>query len=287
MSDPRGVTRQAVASIATDPELLAGWEPHAPTDDTLLRRYVRNLTESLAAPATAMGGRTVRRDDVIAVDVGRPAGLYNFAVLQQPLPLEHVADMAEGLAQHFGDGTGEVWLFSPWPTPDLRAFGWTLAGHPPLMLRPATPGVELPDPLPSLDVAPVTGGEDLRDLERVAIEGYPLPELEGLPAGSLLAESAIADDRMRSWVGREQGQPVAAAMAFVDAGLVHVSLVATLPAARRHGYGAALTWHATLSDPNLPAVLLSSDAGRGVYERMGYVALLRFTAWQLLRGGGR
>ena len=46
--------------------------------------------------------------------------------------------------------------------------------------------------------------------------------------------------------------------------------VAALPAARGRGVGAAVTWAATLCQPELPAVLVASDDGRPVYERMGY-----------------
>jgi hypothetical protein len=35
----------------------------------------------------------------------------------------------------------------------------------------------------------------------------------------------------------------------------------------------------TLVRPEAPAALIASDLGRPVYERMGYVALVRFTLW--------
>ena len=40
-----------------------------------------------------------------------------------------------------------------------------------------------------------------------------------------------------------------------------------------------MTWAATLADPERPAVLVASDDGRPTYERMGYVAVARWTAW--------
>jgi hypothetical protein len=40
-----------------------------------------------------------------------------------------------------------------------------------------------------------------------------------------------------------------------------------------------VTWAATVAAPALPAVLLASDPGRPVYERMGYLPLLRATMW--------
>jgi hypothetical protein len=40
-----------------------------------------------------------------------------------------------------------------------------------------------------------------------------------------------------------------------------------------------LTWTATLADPARPPVLIASDDGRRVYERMGYIAVERWTVW--------
>lgn len=72
---------------------------------------------------------------------------------------------------------------------------------------------------------------------------------------------------------------MSAAAAFVAAGINDVTLVGTVPEARRRGYGAALTWRATLADPALPALLLATDEGRPVYEGMGYLPLFRFPVW--------
>jgi len=69
------------------------------------------------------------------------------------------------------------------------------------------------------------------------------------------------------------------ACAHQHAGANLVEYVAALPAARGRGAGSAVTWAATLADPDLPAVLVASDDGRPVYESMGYVALERWTAW--------
>jgi GNAT superfamily N-acetyltransferase len=69
------------------------------------------------------------------------------------------------------------------------------------------------------------------------------------------------------------------AAAHQAAGATLVEYVATLPAARGRGIGAAVTWAATLADPASPAVLVSSDDGRPTYERMGYLPLERWTAW--------
>jgi hypothetical protein len=43
--------------------------------------------------------------------------------------------------------------------------------------------------------------------------------------------------------------------------------------------GEAVSWAATLTAPALPAILLASDLGRPIYQRMGYLPLCRATMW--------
>ena len=83
----------------------------------------------------------------------------------------------------------------------------------------------------------------------------------------------------RLWIGFVDGHPVATAAAHAAAGVNDVEMIATLDGSRGRGYGAALTWAATTSDPTLPAILIASDLGRPVYERLGYAALTRWTMW--------
>jgi hypothetical protein len=130
----------------------------------------------------------------------------------------------------------------------------------------------------------VTDSEELVTAERVLVEGYPMPELEPLARGELLAP-AILGGPTRVWVGYVDGLPASVAAAHVHAEAVLVEYVAALPWARGRGAGAAVTWAATLADPSLTALLVASDDGRPVYERMGYVAIERWTAWLRPQGG--
>jgi GNAT superfamily N-acetyltransferase len=219
--------------------------------------------------------------------VGRAAGYANTATLLQPLDPLHPESVLDSLNRFYrygsGDTMGEMSLFSGWPTPNLRPHGWYLIGHPPLHLLPAD--ATAPPPPPELTIEPVTDAAGLRSFETTIIQGYPFPELAAMGAGAMLGEGVLADPRFRLFVGRVGDQPVSAAGAFVEHGLSNVIIVATTPAARRRGYGEALTWRAALAEPGLPAMLLSSDDGRPVYERMGFMPLFRCTLWYRQRTG--
>ena len=125
----------------------------------------------------------------------------------------------------------------------------------------------------------------LRAFEGTIVRGFGLPEVERQGPGAAFSADILSDDRQRMWVGWESERPVSAAATFTEAGINDVTLVATVPEARGRGYGAALTWRATLANPTLPTLLLATEAGRPVYERLGYLALFRFALWSRDRAG--
>jgi GNAT superfamily N-acetyltransferase len=276
-----------VPVMVLDPNLRAGWEPDTPVTDSLLRRFLVNWTLGIEAHGIPLGGRSLRRDDLAAVDLRRPAAGANVATLLAPLFSEGVDEVVAALDALYGFATGEtsgtVFLFSPWPTPDLRPYGWTLLDHQPLMLRPA--GGEAPPPPPELRIEEVRDEESLRAFEVAIVRGFMMPELEAQGPGAAFSAEILTDARQRLWVGWQEDWPVGAAATFVAAGINDVTLVATVPEARRRGYGAALTWRATLADPALPSLLLATEEGRPIYEHMGYMSLFRFTLWSRGRSG--
>jgi hypothetical protein len=205
--------------------------------------------------------------------------------LMQPLSAETapatLAEIAEFFAFADPSDRGEVLLVSAWPTGDLRPAGWNLMGHPALHLLPAA-AVPRSAP-PDLDVKDVRDIAAIHAWERVAIEGYPLEALIGAPPGSITSESWLEEPRLRLCVGWVGNRPVSASSAWTEYGINNVTLVATVPDTRGRGYGEALTWHAARADPSLPSMLISSDAGRPIYERMGFLPLQRMTLWYRTR----
>ncbi len=253
-----------------DVPLATGWEPDLPAEDSLVRQAV--LVH--AAWATALprcAGRPWRDTAAWAGGATTDLGLFsNWVVLKQPVD-------PRGLLGEVHDviPDGVPYLFvSPWPTPDLRPFGLGLAGHPPLMARlPAT--AEPPDT--DLEIRRVGTADELADAERVLVEGYPLPELQPWRRGTLLDPSLLGT--VTVWVGYDGDTPLATATAYHDGGVNLVENVAVMPAARGRGAGAAIVHAATVLEPDAPAVLIASDDGQPVYERLCYLRIERWTVW--------
>ncbi|MEV0792487.1 GNAT family N-acetyltransferase [Kribbella sp. NPDC050459] len=262
----------ASSIVPPDGETLAtGWEPGLEPADSLMRQAVL-AHASWAVDAARRAGKPWYDGDTWAGAIlGDRSALTNWVVPKQPVdPAGIVAEAARELP------SGAPYLFvSAWPTGDLRASGLGLAGHPPLMLR--LPQTTTAPPTTDLDVRRVTDAAGLADAERILVEGYPLPELQPFRAGAVYAPSFL--DGSVVWVGYDGDVPLATATAHSAAGVTVVENVAVMPAARGRGAGAAVTWAATTGYADQPACLIASDDGQPVYQRLGYLRVVRWTVW--------
>jgi len=262
----------ATATAEAPPRLETGWEPDTPVDDTLVRQFVTAYAQWMEAVARASGGPVLRTDDFVAVDDHAAHPLLNHTIMLRPVRDDRADEVAAQLFGFYtGDG-GPFSMFSPWP---ISLSALQVEGHPPLMLRPA--GGDRPALPAGLEITAADNREELGDYERVLVDGFPLDAMQPFRAGSVFHPANLHVPGTKFFVGRADGQPVTVATSIVACGVNHVEFVATLPDARGRGFGEAVTWAATMAAPELPAVLVASDMGRPVYERMGYVALTRWT----------
>lgn len=247
-----------------------GWETDLPVGDTLLRRFVFAHSDRLARTAQACGGRTESSAGAVFADPASSFPFDNAVVLLRPPTAVDLATLTAQARTFFPADRPWV-LLSVWPTPDLSALGLRLVGHPPLMFRPPNPW---PAPPPELDIIEVHDAVGEATFSRTLTAAYPVSPVSGASPDRHGAE-------LRLFIGQVNGETVATASAAVTYGLVEIDRVATLLNARRRGYGAALTAAAGALAPDLPAVLLASDAGRPVYQRLGFLELLRATMWEV------
>jgi hypothetical protein len=242
---------------------------------------VRNLADLWTHLASASGGRTARWPEVCVADMGSACPFLNSAVLLKLPTWADLTQLTHELDEFYAAGEGGSWLlWSSSPTPDLTALGYANWGQPPLMVRPAG---GLPPQQPSeLRIVEVTDAAGLAAWEVTFIEAYPLHWLQPARPGTLLSLRVLGGP-LRLWLGMVNDAPVGVAAAFDSAGVVGVHMVATMSGARGRGYGAALTWQAVVSRPDLASVLQSSDMGRAVYERMGFRTVAPMSLWERQR----
>lgn len=252
---------------------MTDWDPRRPADDTIVRQAYL-ATASWPVEIAKQAGRPWHEGEQWAgAWLGDHGTLTNPVVLVRPL--EEPAKLIEELDRFFPPGVPYV-VVSPWPTTDLAVYGLSLLGHFPLMAR--SPAPEPAGRRLGVSVREVSGTDELLAAERLFATAYPEPGLLPLLRDDD-AEITVMRDPLRVWLAYLDDEPVAVAAAHVAAGVQLVLDVATLPEARGHGAGTAVSWAATRCEPGLPAVLGASDAGRPIYAGMGYVPITRWASW--------
>jgi len=261
--------------------LLGGWEDDLGSDDTWLLAAARNHARFYDEMAQAMGWSRPSSPWLAGGASGLGSPFANLTALRAPATEPEGAEALAAASELARQAQAPLLVVSPWPTADLSGEGFHPVGHPPLLVRAA--GGAVPEPPAELVVERVTDAAGLAAFEQAVVEGYPVPELAGLAPGTAFGP-ALLDTGWAFFVGRVDGRAVCTAAGHVSDGVQVVEIVSTLADHRGRGYGEAVTWAATRIEPELPALLVASDLGRPVYERMGYQALCRFTFWVALPG---
>jgi GNAT superfamily N-acetyltransferase len=157
------------------------------------------------------------------------------------------------------------------------------AGFGPGVSRPAMSlrlGGFSPQALPDgLSVRRAVTEGDLRALVAVEAEGFGFTEDV---AERLFLPAMLLDPGLRAYVAFLEQDPIAAALVHLDHRAAGIYWVATVPAMRRRGIGAAVLGRALAEGaPDAEfAWLQSSRLGRPVYERLGFRVAGEWTVWQ-------
>jgi hypothetical protein len=263
--------------MTTTHPLESGWLSDTPVDDSILRRFLFNQADVNDTIARAIAGRVDRTSAVALSDSGLPVPYLNQATLFRPLRGDD-DEVLDEVAAFYRNGSPAL-LLSAWPTPDLSRRGWMLVGHPMFVVRGATPVSSYDElPKPGVSVRLARSAQDLALMERLLVDGYPIPELADLPPNRALG-AALIGGPVAHRVGYLAGAPVATGASLAAHGVVNLCLASTLPAARRQGVWQAMVNARCADAPNLPAVAFTSDYSRPGFVRMGFLPIQRFTLW--------
>lgn len=253
--------------------LTTGWEPELDPADSVMRQGILAHVSWARALSTAARSPFVDEPGWCAGSGGAASAMLNWAIVKQP-PSDWAMTVHD-ITASYPAGTAAI-VISPFPTPDLTPHGLGLVGHPPFMFRPTSTSTVLP--ASGLDIREATDRATLVDAQRVLVEGYPMPDMADLPDGDFYRPEVL-EASTRVFVAYDGERPVATSAAHSAAGVTVVENVAVLSTARGRGAGATITWAATAAWPDQPAVLIASDDGQPVYERLGFLRLVRWTCW--------
>lgn len=239
-----------------------------------LRRAAENLAGWHDASVRAVGRRAAVTDGVWH-GVGPVPPIYFQAVTVAPPAPGQVDAVRAAVA-----GPGRSVVCDTWAGLDLRPAGLSPDGDTPWFERPAAPPEpsERRSPPHGLEVLPVRDEAMLRRFEATSVAAFGGDPGAHRPL-ALHGPGLLDEPGMHAWLAVLDGRPAGSAMAWLGAGVVGVYAVAVLPRARRRGIGEALTWTATLVDPERPAVLQPSRQAVPLYRRLGYREIARSRTW--------
>ncbi|MEV0677437.1 GNAT family N-acetyltransferase [Actinosynnema sp. NPDC050436] len=221
-----------------------------------------NARYLLAALARTRGHGLVERPGFTAMT--GPA-LVRVLVLRP----EPDADDLAAIARLITTAPGEAMVEDPYGTVDAGAWG-LVPQQLPVMFRPPSP---LPEP--HLEVTPVGTPDQLAVAERVVVDGFPLP---GFAYGEAFTPALLDHDGMRLFLVRRDGEVAGACLSVVDNGIGGLYWVTTLPAHRSQGVGRALM-HGVLNSEGVPCTLSSAQAGKALYDSLGFETVASATWW--------
>lgn len=253
-------------------------------EDTLRRemrmptsgQFDRHLVGSMSILAEQAGdiGLISERDQVVITAVGRGPDEFNTAwVLDAPTEptttLEWVHDQLAARSTPFmvqvpeelSDEVGGI----------LEDLGLELSHCAPGMTRATT--TDIPPPPEGLRITQVRDAAALEAHVLATAIGFGAPDASAMEG--VMPPSLLEDDRVTFFNGYvdEVRVPAATAVSVVAGGVAGIYAVTVHEAARRRGFGTAMTWAALAAGARGgvdEVVLQSSDMGRPVYERMGF-----------------
>jgi ribosomal protein S18 acetylase RimI-like enzyme len=250
----------------------------------LARAVKQNLLAFFADFAHAPSCRTGRAEGLRWWISAIAHPWFNGLLPERPAEAGDEAMLAAAEAQFGAEGetpfliwTADAAADASW-RPLLEARGYRYdAGAPGMALL--LDGHSNPPPLPpGLIIRRLQGAEALHIWVETVMRGFELPTT--LDAAFLAVFMGLLEaDRLRTpptlvnYLGYLDGVPVATSNVFFAAGVAGVQFVATLPAARRRGLGAAMTL-APLADAAAlgyrAAILQASEMGFPVYRSLGF-----------------
>ena len=240
------------------------------TDDVLLAADA-NMRDTWRTMASSGPSPTiVERDGLLLVASGLPFGLFNPAfVTRAP---DDAAALVDGIAAHYRDlGLPFVLYFRDAYSNgfDEAAAAAGLVEHyrPPLMVL--DPIVPSPRPPAGVEIV-VTDDTTLDDYRRVLAEGFGMP-LDFVRAA--FGPELLDIEPLTALLAFVDGEPASTSAVFVTGEIAGVYNVATTPAMRGRGVGAAVTWAAVAAGAAAGctrSILQASAEGAPVYTRMGF-----------------
>lgn len=210
---------------------------------------------------------------------GEAAGWLSAAYVREG---RHAAPLIREYAAVVRARGSQATVFLPQPLPPsieeaALAVGWRPLGTSPLMAY--TPRREFAD-ADGYAVEVVATVGQLRDLQVLNAHGFGVPEQT---MARIFTRQLLHGPGLTAFIARRDGVPMSTAMLVRSGPLAGIFWMATPPEHRRQGAGWAALRYATAFAAQqgvATCFLAASEAGRSLYERLGFRTVSEVAAWE-------
>lgn len=260
-------------------------EPLNAGDDPVALEHANWIAYLTGAISCTRRARVTRAGGLVAILTGLPMDWFNQILVEHDDATTAALQAAVGAAREWGgefvvrlrEGVDDRFV------PTLIGAGLTVgAGEPPtpgMVAFPIDRDAIYERAAPELEIRRVTDAAGIDAHRQAATEGFGSDP--AVAAGSACA--ALLDrPECVVYVGYAKGVPVASGMGWRTGRTVGVYSIATIEAARRRGFGAAMTARVVADGVAAGcdmAALQASDMGRPIYERLGFRTVVRYVAY--------
>jgi len=184
---------------------------------------------------------------------------------------------ADGPMVRLRDGTDDRLM------PDLTGAGWLATGTgsmtPGMVAFPIDHLATMATDMPGFQIRRVTDATGVEDHRAVVTDGFGVARSVAIETTGI---DLLGTPECTIYVGYAAGLPVTSGLGWRSGRTIGVYAISTVPAARRRGYGEAMTARVVADGIAAGcdvAVLQASEVGRPIYERLGFRVDVRYNAY--------
>lgn len=244
-----------------------------------------NAAENLLALCHAWDGWSSRHRDYVIADAG-PRGCRVITTRPAAAQAAVISEFTGLAARHVPQR--DLVVEDTFATLPLEHHGFVPLARVPVMVRDAGPppgdqsgsrGPEHPQPLAAVITA-AASQQEADQVERVMVEGLPLPALQPWRPGVLFPPNPAAIPGWLMWLARVNGETAGSCASFHDGSSVGLYGMAVYPRFRRQGIGRLLVEAIAARYPGTVSCLTATDEGFWLYASAGYRTVGVATWWR-------
>ncbi|GAB3931137.1 hypothetical protein GCM10029976_034440 [Kribbella albertanoniae] len=142
------------------------------------------------------------------------------------------------------------------------------------MVRAAAP---LPEP--TVEVVHVRTEEQLAEVDKIVVEGFPLPHFQPYGEAAAVPADLLTTPGFDAYLIAVEGQWAAAAATITQDKVAGIYFVTTLPEFRGQGLARQLMYGVLRQLDPLPVTLTAAEPAQHLYKSLGFTTIAESTWW--------